>query len=331
MRSRLGLGFGNWDKVDKEGTMFEAGHRTGIRYVFATAMALVLVAVSAEAAVQGVLTKRRVNEYDAVAGRNGGNRYLAWTQAPASKFNRTKVMARRNGNTFRVSRKGTRAYTGGLFRNTLIYQEIRPNRNASNLFGFNLDKKNRSAYRQINSPWWEYSPTRSGRWVLFSRDRNRTRSVILFNLKSGNGRQLTEIRRRGFRQATAGQVNGKWAVYHRCVPTRCDVFRYNIKTKNKTRIPRTRTFQYYPSVARDGTVYFATSGNACGANVKLMRRGNGRTRQIAYLGNKDTFRTYVAPAAGGKVDVIFDKYGCTRDGSDVANRPRANVYKVRVN
>lgn len=310
--------------------MFEAGHRSGFKYLFTAALALVLVAVSAEAAVQGLLTKKRVDEYDAAAGQSGGDRYLAWTQSPVQS-NRAKVMARRNDNTFRVSRKGTRAYAGGIDGSTLIYQEIRPRRDQSNLFGFDLKTKNRFGYGALNTKWWEYRPTKSGRWVLFSREGNRTIAVILSNLKSGKGRKLTEVRARGFRQAMAGQVNGKWAVYHRCVPTTCDVFRYNIETKNKIRIPRTRAFQYFPSVSREGAVYFATSGTACGANVKLMRWSNGTTTQIAYLGNKDTFSTYAAPAPGGKVDVIFDKYACNQNGSRPARRLRANVYKVRVN
>ncbi len=295
-----------------------------------TAASLILVA-TAEAAVQGVLTKRRVNEFDAAAARSDGNRYLAWTQAPGARISRTKVMARRNGNTFRVSRKGTRAYAGGIAGNTLLYQEIRPRRNASNILGLNLRTKRRFRYGKINTGWWEYSATKWRRWVLFSRDKNRTRRVILLNLQTGNARQLTEVRRKGPRQAVAGQVNGKWAVYHKCTPKGCDVFRYNIKNKNKIRLPSPRFAQYYPSVARDGDVYYASSGAACGARVKLLRWHGGNTKQIAFLGRKDTFKTYVAPAPGAKVDVYFSKFRCNKDGTDTARRPRANVYKVRVN
>ncbi len=306
------------------------GRRDGrlISVVTLVAASLIIVA-TAEAAVQGVLTKRRVNEFEASAGRSGGNRYLAWTQAPGARPSRTKVMARRNGNTFRVSRRGTRAYAGGISGRTLIYQEIR--RGSSNIFGFNLNTRRRSSYGAVNTRWWEYSPTKSGRWALFSRDKNRTRSVILLNLRNRNTRQLAEVARRGSRQAVAGQVNGKYAVYHKCTPNGCDVFRYNIRTRNKIRLPSPRFSQYFPSVARDGDVYYASSGAACGARVKILRWHEGNPRQIAFLGRKDTFQTYVAPAPGARVDVYFSKFRCNRDGSDMARRPRANVYKARVN
>ncbi|MDQ4142630.1 MAG: hypothetical protein M3198_02630 [Actinomycetota bacterium] len=65
--------------------------------------------------------------------------------------------------------------------------------------------------------------------------------------------------------------------------------------------------------------------------VKLLRWHKGNTRQIAFLGRKDTFRTFVAPAPGAKVDVYFSKFRCNKEGTDLARRPRANVYKVHVN
>ncbi len=117
---------------------------TGLISVLVFVAASLIIVVTAEAVVQGVLTKRRVNELDATAGSSDGNGYLAWTQAPAARASRTRVMGRRNGNTFRVSRKGTRAYAGGISGSTLLYQEIKPRRNSSNIFGFNMRTKKRS-------------------------------------------------------------------------------------------------------------------------------------------------------------------------------------------
>jgi hypothetical protein len=305
--------------------------RIGFKFVFAVVSALLLVTLTAEAAIQGVLTKKKVNEFQASAGRSGSNRYLAWTQSPAARISRTKVMARRNGNTFRVNRKGTRAYTGGISGDTLLYQEIRPRRSASNIFGFNLKSKNRSAYGAINTKWWEYGPTKSGPWVLFSRDTNRTRRVILINLKTKNSRILAKVRNKGVRQARAGQVNGPWAVYHTCTRNGCEVFRYNIQTKNKIRLPSPRFAQYFASVARDGDVYYVVSGRGFCSNVRLLRWRSGNATQVAYLGNRDSYPTFVGPAPGAKVDVYFSKYRCNKRGTNIARRPRANVYKTRVN
>ncbi len=100
--------------------------------------------------------------------------------------------------------------------------------------------------------------------------------MILLNLRNGNTRQLAEVKRKGARQASAGQVNGKWAVYHKCTPNGCDVFRYNIKSKNKIRLPSPRFSQYFPSVARDGDVYYAASGAACGASSKAAALAQGQ-------------------------------------------------------
>ncbi len=52
---------------------------------------------------------------------------------------------------------------------------------------------------------------------------------------------------------------------------KCQVFRYTISSDRILRVPNPNAYQYAPSVSRDGTVYFARSGSACGANVRLLR------------------------------------------------------------
>ncbi|MDQ3986231.1 MAG: hypothetical protein M3280_07000 [Actinomycetota bacterium] len=309
-----------------EGVRIRLNHLS--RIGFTAAVVLTIVSLTAAEAAEGVLTKRRVNEFGGVSGRNGGNRYLAWAQSPIDRGRRTKVMARRNGNTFRASARGTRAFTGGITGDLLIYQQI--NNGQSDLMGFNLRTRNRFEFSGPSTRDWEFRPTMSGRWILFARDFRLRDTVVLYNRNTQQSRQLAEVRtRNGRRGVLPGQVNGKWVVYHKCNRQGCDVFRYNIRTRNTMRIPSRRPYQYVPSVAPDGDVYFVASGRACGSRVQLLRRRNGKTTKIARLGQKDSFDTYAGPAPGTRTDVLFSKIRCADNGT-VARRPRADVYKVRV-
>jgi hypothetical protein len=290
-------------------------------------IALGLIVVTPANAAMEVLSKRRLDEFGAASWVQGGDNYLAWSQAPVNRPRRAKVMARHDGDKFRVNPKGTRAYTGGIFEDVLIYQQIRNGR--SDVMGFNLKTENRFKFGGPSSDKWELRPTMSENWILFTRQTRRRFSVLLFNMDNNNTREVDSIAtRRGRRSAFSGQVNGNWAVYQTCGRGGCSVFRYNIETDNMIRIPERRSWQYAPSVSSDGDVYFVGSGDGCGTRVELLRRRNGNTTRIAKIGGKDTLMTYVGEAPGPESDLFFDKVRC--HDRVVADRLRADVFKVRV-
>ena len=70
-----------------------------------------------------------------------------------------------------------------------------------------------------------------------------------------------------------GQVNGDYAVYTHCGKVTCNVFRYQISTGQRVKMPNAsaRRVQYAPSVSADGTVYYASSRFACGKDVRIRR------------------------------------------------------------
>lgn len=291
----------------------------------AALVASLLVGATAAEAAQGVLTKRRVMERGPAADRSNGKLTLSWTQSPRSHKNRTKALVRRNGNTRRLNKRGTKGYSGGVDGRIVIYQQM--NNGDSDLKRFNL-KTGKRTNLSVNTGKWEWRPSNSGGWVLFGRD-TRHDTVVLLNSKNGNTRTLSRMNKRKYFSAP-GQVNGDYVTYEKCYPgSHCDVFRYRISTGNTTKIPGKRPVQYSSSVTPSGTVYFMGSGRSCGARVALYRRKNGNTTRIARLGrNMDSARTFVARRAGGGTDVYFERGRCGENDS-FANQTNLNVYKVR--
>jgi hypothetical protein len=147
----------------------------------------------------------------------------------------------------------------------------------------------------------------SGGRVLFGRFTKGRSQVILRKLGSGRGRILADVsRRRGI--AAAGQVNGNFAVWFVCGRV-CEVYRYNIRTGGRTKMPRAaKRVNYGASVTRAGTVYYAQSGNPCGSNAELLRFHDGRVTQIEDLpAGDDLFYTYADDRSSR---VLFDRVHC---------------------
>src|SRR5262249_27396912 len=115
-------------------------------------------------------------------------------------------------------------------------------------------------------------PSISGQWVLFTRyvHTTRTTKVLLYNTHSHELRTLATDRGRN-RFVYSGQVNGDYAVWGSVRSSGQEVYRYQISTNANTLVPRATLWQYNPSVARDGAVYYTRSEDACGAGVSLVR------------------------------------------------------------
>ena len=246
---------------------------------------------------------------------------VAWEENSPTNPQRFNVFAGGSASKTRVNRNGTNAANGGIDGPRLVYQEWDGAR--SDLYFFNLSTHNRSSPPQgVNTRSWEYWPSESGDWLLFGR-RNAagTRRIILFNLNTKQSRVLDEVG--GNSHVAPGQVNGDYAVWHRCTPTKkCDVFRYRISTQTKQRLPDADRYQRAPSVSEEGTVYFVRAdGKACDVPNKLMRYEDGEVSPVVdvpweqHIGD-----TYVDSDDFG-AKIYFDRFACVDDAS-------SNVYRV---
>jgi len=209
-----------------------------------------------------------------VAPAAGGD-YFAWAKSRRGRPNVYDVWAQRGTETpFKVNSRGTTGWTGGFGGSRLVYQQVRGGRQSDIRF-FDVQTRRRSQPSGVNTKRWEWAPTISGDWLLFGRgvtSGSSTQQIILRNLATGEQRVLDALRNsRAY--VEPGQVNGNYAVWTRCSPSSdCDVFRYDIATRKKARMPRTGQVLSGPSVAVSGTTYYGrTSHGGCGAGAELVK------------------------------------------------------------
>ena len=265
----------------------------------------------ASAATPSLLLGRPgAGEYQPVEGDD----FIAWQQNSRAHPRHYDVYARPlgGGEEFKVNAPSTNGANGEIDGDRLVYQQFK--RGASDLKFFNLSTKGRSnPPRRVNTDQWEYWPSLSGRWLLFGRlYASGTRTIILFDLSTNTARRLDKVRRDGAFLAP-GQVNGDYAVWHRCQSNRkCDVVRYHIPDGVRKTIPNPTGQQHAPSVAEDGTVFFARSGGACGSGVRLVRYSLDGTSAVLWQlpSGDDIGATSVHLEADGTTMVLYDHFAC---------------------
>lgn len=250
--------------------------------------------------------------------------WFAWTQAPPDHPIRTNLRAEAMpvGTTtpFRVNPPGTRAWSGGIEGDQLVYQEIASGDSDIRLADLaSGPPPTVTSPANVNTDRWEWAPTittdsNMDTWILFGRQNSSTgvQRIIAVNLDNATAtRELA--RTSNWRYALIpGQVNGDWASWTACRPN-CHVRYVNLVAGTPIatlpRPPYVR-HQYAPSVAEDGTLYYARSGSACGANVRIMRNSAGANRLLVDLpDNRDLFFTY-ASDEGPETHVYYDRVGC---------------------
>jgi hypothetical protein len=245
--------------------------------------------------------------------------WFAWTRTPADRPNRANVRAEPmpvdGVGDFRVNGTGTRAWTGGIEGNVLVYQEI--DEGDSDIRLHDLSTNQPLADEPINTVRWEWHPsistdTNGETWILFGRQnpstglqrifaRNATDNVLVLLQEIANPRH----------SLIPGQVNGDWVTWTSCRPD-CHVRYDNLLARNPATVPRPDyvVHQYASSISDDGTVYFARSGRGCGANVKLMRYRAGTVRRMVDFGDRrDLFFTYVSDGVATN-EVYYDRVAC---------------------
>ena len=220
----------------------------------------------------------------------------------------------------KVNAKKTTGFAGGFDGTRLIYQQVRRGF-LSDLRLYDLATHRRTGLPGVNTDDWEWAPTISADWVLFSRGATNsggTQRVILHNLATGEERILDSLRsRRGYLQA--GQVNGNYAVWTRCPPSpaTCDVYRYDVTLKTKTQMPRSGQNLFGASVTAAGTVYYGREGFGCGTGVELAKTTLAGATFIVYSfpGGADMGATYAVTTAPQPGDaelarVYFERITC---------------------
>jgi hypothetical protein len=310
--------------------------RRSARFLIAS-VAVVAAAVGASVALallaeQPVLATR-LHEVTPAADWNadGTASYLSYSRNSTAEPKHFDVYLRttRSGTTKvrKLNAAGTTGWGGGIDAPSVVYQQVA--RDNSNIKVYDLGTRVRTNPAPgVNTRDWEWHPTISGGWILFARRKYsapKSDQVILVNQSTGETRILDSSTHIGL---AAGQVNGDWAVFERCI-TLCNVFRYNISTETKERLERLTPDgvdpeqQYSPSVTPDGVVYLVRSVRACDDGSSFVRyfdTGDPSTGTVVgtIAPGRYVSTTFArASADGTTTDVFYDRYSCRTDKSDL--------------
>jgi hypothetical protein len=178
----------------------------------------------------------------------------------------------------------------------------------------------------VNTRRAEFQPTISGDWILYGQEwshRPANWRVILHNTNTSETRILAERVNRPHTELLPGQVNGDFATWGSLSRTD-NVFRYQISTQTKTKIPvPTGKLQYSSSVTPTGTVFYARSGVGCGTHVTLHEYSSGTDSLLTKLpSGYDSFRTFAVDEGAGVTSLYFERFQCSTG--------KSHIYKLTV-
>jgi hypothetical protein len=263
------------------------------------------------------------NELAPAAEFSAGVDNLIWTEHPNGP-----------GKSIAYFRKGTHAkiklnttgqgFSGGIDPPRIVYQQI--DGGESDLKLYRIDTRKRSdPPAGVNSNDWEFAASISGKWILFGRDDDQSdhKRLILFNRTNRQARQLATLS--GTDLLAPGQVNGNWAVWTICNSSECNVFRYQISTRTKVKLAKppgsASIYQYGASVLKNGVVYAARSGTACGETVRIVRfrsdDPNTGTEVAALPAGRDAFSGWARTRPNGSVDYLYERVTCSNLSRDL--------------
>jgi hypothetical protein len=290
----------------------------------ATALAVLLVGCSASAAqtpVPVLATAAIESQPAAAAG------WLAWSESPRTRPTQVSVYARATGQPrLRLNAPGTIAFTtGGAIDGTnVVYSERLDLDQPGDLRFFDLGTGARTdPPAGVNTARaHEWGGARSGDWLLFERETiaTSTERIILFNLRTGQAKQLDVTSGRAYAQT--GGMRGNYATWIRCSrQTRCTTYVHDIAAGTTVAVPNpSKRAQYAASVTATGVVYFAESRDInCGANVALWRYpvGGTRTKLLSIARGRDVSEMSALRNPDGSTSLFFDRYVCRTGAADI--------------
>ena len=247
-----------------------------MRAFLLTALAALGIAITAAAVTAPAPVKAGPRNE---VGPAASDDWLAWSKSRKPNTSPFDLYAQQTGHAaFKVNPKNTQAYAGGIDGTTLVYQLIRGNlADRSDLRLYDLATRHLQPMPSgVNTPRWECCASLSAGWLLFSRGHSYSRDrqlVLLHNLTTGEQRVLDQLRNKNG-LASAGQLNGTFAVWTKCDPYPvCRIYRYDLASASTTPLPtQAGKVVYSPSVNESGTVYYGQSNRGCGKSVKLIRQ-----------------------------------------------------------
>ena len=189
----------------------------------------------------------------------------------------------------------------------VVFQQANPRQGVSNIWIADLDvlPLHKTQPPGLNTDAWEWRPMITDNWILFGRQTRTHNGIFLYNRTTHGVRKLTNPRlnRRGSPSLIPADVNESYATWTRCQPAGCNVFYYDIGTRETERVPNPNGAIFYDGglSATTGDIYFARSGRGCGVAVKIYRW---------HIGDGPTFTTVASLPAGfdedGKIAVFDD-------------------------
>jgi hypothetical protein len=254
------------------------------------------------------------------AGADAHHTYLAWTRSEDGGPYRAVLSIDGTGRT-RMAATGARdAFTGSISDGGVVLQVVRGQ--DSDIVRYDLASGSTARISARTSDRrWQWRPTASGPWLLFGEGRidddRAPWKVILMNTVTGTLRVLDRASN-SCRCISPGQVNGDFAVWTKGV--KGDVFRYRISTAVTRQIPDPLHLdQYAPSVAADGTVFFAQARIACGSSAALYRYDlDGTVTPLFGLAaGTEPVSTSVFDEGDGTTTLYFDRNVCATGASDI--------------
>ena len=214
----------------------------------------------------------------------------------------------------RISPPGVPAASGGMDKSTLVVQVVRNGQSDLLLYDLKTHRL-REPPHGINTRAWEWRGSISGSRLLFGRFNGvDTYEIVLADLSTGPELILDSVRGHGA-YAEPGQVNGRYAVWAGCPDNFCSIYRYDIRTGSRLRVPGDyRHVSYAPSVAASGDVYYGYALRGCGSAVQLRRfRPGAGSRVLRTLAAGYDFRFTNTDGRS----VVFDRVSCSQDNFDI--------------
>lgn len=243
-----------------------------------------------------------------------GPAHLAWEQNTRGHPNHYDVFVKPDGGSeMRVNPRRTQGAMGGVDGGTLVYQEFQGDRRSSIRF-YDMNAKQRlKPPGGVNSKAWEYWPSLSGRWLLFAREFDNGRRILILYDVQTDTRQILDRTKKEEDFIGPGQVNGDYAVWSTCTP-KCDVLVHHIPTDTTTKVPNPGGYQRGPSVSPGGVVYFSRGNKKCGSSVSLVRYPPGGPAQtlLDLQDPLDIHDTFVFSDPNGGTEVLYERIGCGR-------------------
>ena len=140
--------------------------------------------------------------------------------------------------------------------------------------------------------------------------------IVLDDLRTGREQVLDSVLGHA-PYAEPGQVSRRYAVWARWPDNACSIYRVDVRTGARIRIPSTYgSVVYAPSVAANGDVYYGLGPGPRGSEVKLMRYRRGRETVLLRLRTGYDFRFSSVTRIAGRTRVLLDGGRCAR-GFDV--------------